>query len=156
MFVFSGNENLSTTRGTDQQKYKARITIVSWVNADGSHSVSVRYIGNFAEPRCLRDLRFSSSTLDYDSQKNAWIDSARFDKKMKWWYAEVQKRTTESILLIMYYCGGHESFFDYPGLRVEFLPPNSTHKYQPIDLGPIVYGNIRYRTSLLSQVVNDV
>ena len=119
----SGNENPSTTRGTDLQKYKARITIVLCVNADGSHSVPVRYIGNSAEPRCLRDLRFSSLTLNYDSQKKAWMDSARFDKWMKWWYTEVRKRTTGDILLIMDNCGGHESSFDYPGLRVEFLPP---------------------------------
>ena len=44
--------------------------------------------------------------------------------------------------------------FDYPDLRVEFFPPKSTHKYQPLGLGLMAHGKIRYRTLLLSQVVN--
>ena len=75
---FSANENPSSLRGTHLQKYKARIINFLCVNVDGSHSVPVRYIGNSAEPRCLRDLRFSSLRLNYDSQNNAWMDSARF------------------------------------------------------------------------------
>ena len=67
----SGNENPSSLQGTDLQKYKDGIFIVLSANAGESHSVPVRYIGNSAEPRCFRHLRFDSSTLNYDSQKNA-------------------------------------------------------------------------------------
>ena len=45
--------------------------------------------------------------------------------------------TQEDILLIMDNCGSHVEGLNLPGLRVEFLLPKSTNKYQPFDLGII-------------------
>ena len=51
-------------------------------------------------------------------------------------------------------CGGHESEINYPGLRIEFLPPRSTAKYQKLDLGLIAQSKMRYRSILSKQLVD--
>ena len=51
-------------------------------------------------------------------------------------------------------CESHESEIALPGLRIEFLPPRSTAKYQTLDLGLISHSNIRYRSNLLRMTIN--
>ena len=41
--------------------------------------------------------------------------------------------------------GGHESDIVLPGLRIELLPPQSTAKYQTLDLGLVSHNKINYR-----------
>ena len=50
-------------------------------------------------------------------------------------------------------CGGHELYVTFPDVRFEFLPPDSTAKYQPLDLGLIANGQIGYRSILLRCVI---
>ena len=142
-------ESSRTVRGTDLQRNKARISTVLCLNGDGSHFVPVQYIGHSANPPCFRDNRFSELKIHYRSQANAWMDSIEFNRWIGWRYNEVRKFTQEDVLLIMDNCGGHESEINYPGLRIEFLPPWSTSKYQTLDLGLIAQSKIRYRSILL-------
>ena len=103
-YLFPSETSLEA-RGTDLQKQKAIITSVLGVNADGSHTVPVRYIGLGAQPRCLRDSRFMQYKETYTSQKNAWMDGEKFKERILWWYNEVRCNTTDNILLIMDKCG---------------------------------------------------
>ena len=52
-------------------------------------------------------------------------------------------------------CRSHGEVPNLPGLRVEFLPPKPTHKYQPLDLGIIANAIIRYRTILLRTIIDN-
>ncbi len=147
-------ETRKTVRGTELQKQKARITVVLCVNADGSHNIPVRYIGHSSKPRCLSDERFEYLTENCSSQPNAWVDN-KFQKWITWWYSEVRKVTLYDILLITDNCRGHKCDMDLPGLRIEFLPPNTTALYQPLDLGLISHSKIRYHSLLLRQIVEN-
>ena len=40
------------------------------------------------------------------------------------------------------------------GLRIQLLPPRSTAKYQPLDLGQIAYSKISNRSNLLRTTIN--
>ena len=53
-------------------------------------------------------------------------------------------------------CGSHESEVALPGLRIQFLPPRSTAKYQPLDLGLIRNTKVRYRSNLLRSTINVI
>ena len=44
MTYLTRDEDRSTTRGTEMQKHKSRVSIVMCVNADGSHVLPVSYI----------------------------------------------------------------------------------------------------------------
>ena len=46
-------------------------------------------------------------------------------------------------------CGGQESEISLPAVRIEFIPPSSTAKYQLLDLGLIAHSKIRYHHILL-------
>ena len=56
-------------------------------------------------------------------------------------------------LMILDNCGGREMDVSLPGVRFEFLPPRSTAKYQPLNLGLIAHRKIRYRSILLRYVI---
>ncbi len=77
------------------------------------------------------------------------MDSNGFDHWIKWWYNEVRSRSNGPWLLIMDNCGRHELDCTLPGVKIELLPPRCTAKYQPLDLGLIGHGKIRYRYLLL-------
>ena len=83
------------------------------------------------------------------------MDSKEYTRYLQWWFGEVRKVIQEDILLIMENWGSHEEGINHPGLHVEFLPPKSTHKYQPLDLGIIAHAKIRYRTILLRAIINN-
>ena len=57
--------------------------------------------------------------------------------------------------LIMENCGGDESEINYTGLKIQFLLPRSTAKYQTLDLGLISQSKVRHCSILLKQVVNN-
>ena len=116
------------------------------VNADGSHILPVWYIGHAKKPKCFRFSRNTALKSFYSNQTNAWMESKEYAAWLQWWFAEVRKVTN---------CGSHEERINLPGLRVEFLPPKSTHKYQPLDFRIIEHAKIWYRTILLRAVIDN-
>ena len=92
--------------------------------------------------------------MRYFSQKNGLMDSYSFKNWIELWYSEVPKKSNGPWLLTMDNCGGHESEFALPGLRIELLPLRSTAKYQPLDLGLIAHRKICYRSNLLGGTIN--
>ena len=48
-----------------------------------------------------------------------------------------------------------QKYWIFQVLRVEFLPPKSAHKYEPLDLGIIANAKIRYRTILLRAIIDN-
>ena len=139
-------------RGTDLQRNKNRITIVT---AYGSHILPVWYIGHASNSKCFRDSRHTALKSFYSNQTNAWMGSKEYNTWLQWWFVEVRKVTQNDILLIMHNRGSHEEGINLHGLRVEFLPPKSTYKYQPLDFGIIALAKIRYRTILLPAIINN-
>ena len=50
--------------------------------------------------------------------------------------------------------GGHETQVTLPGVRIVYLPPLSTAKHQPLDLGIMANAKIRYRSALLAATID--
>ncbi len=91
---------------------------------------------------------------NYWSQANWWMDSDGFVHWIQIGYNEVQKLSNGPWLLLMDNCGGHELIFMLDRVRIEFLPPRSTTKHQPLDFELIASAKIRYRTKLLSAILD--
>ena len=81
------------------------------------------------------------------------MDSDGFDKWIKWWHDETEKHNPGPKLLIMDNCGGHSVNADIHGVRIITLPPRTTARHQPLDLGLIGNSKIRYRSLLLQSVI---
>ena len=116
---------------------------------------TVRYIGHSNNPNCFRDSRYTDLKSFYSNQTNAWMGSKEYTTWIRWWFVEVRKVTQEDIFLIMENFGSHEEIINLPGLRLEFLPPKSTHKYQPLDLEITARAKIRYRIILKRATIHD-
>ena len=84
------------------------------------------------------------------------MDTDGFNDWIKGWYTEVQKRSVGPWCLLMDNCGGHEDSFSLPGVEIVLLPPRSTAKHQPLDLGLIANAKIRYRALLLSATIDVI
>ena len=147
-------EHRQEVRGTNFQNFKQRITVSMCVNGDGTHRLPVKYIGKSVTPVCFQD--HPDARYSYTSQRNGWIDGSQFEIWLNWWYNEVQKRSNGPWLLLLDNCNGHDVNIDLPGVRVEFLPPNMTSKFQPLDMGLIAQAKIRYRSKLLRAVIHIV
>ena len=155
-FYLSANEDRNSVPGASLLQHKDRITMILACNAGGSHVIPVRYIGAAANLRCFRNGKYDNQRAKYHSQKNAWVDSNGFNNWINWFYNEIKKKSSGSLLLIMDNCGGHESEIQIPGLRIEMLLPRSTAKKQPLDLSLIAHSKIRYRSLLLRITIDGM
>ena len=151
---FSSSENRRDVQGTDLQKNRDRTTIVMSANTNAMHILPLWYIGHAANPRCFRDSSYAALKSFYSNQRNALMDTNEYNTWLRWWFDEVRKVTQEDILLLMDNCGSHAKGMNLTGLHAEFLPPKSTRKYQPLDLGIIANAKIRYRTIFLSVIID--
>ena len=84
------------------------------------------------------------------------MDSVRFEEWIKWWHDESHSRNPGPKLLIMDNCGRHNISADVHDVRIITLPPRSTAKHQPLDLGIIGNCKIRYRALLLRSIIKTV
>ena len=146
----TANESRRDTRGTEFQKQKRSISILMCINFDGSHILPTCYIGTATNPHCFCDPRFASLKEDYWGQPNRWMDSNGYRRWINFWYSEVKTISNGPWCLLMGNCGGRELDVTLDGVCIEFLPPRSTMKHQPPDLGLIVSAKIRYHFNLLN------
>ena len=73
----------------------------------------------------------------------------------QWWYSEAHKLNQDNIFPMIDNRGGHECDIELPVLRLELLPPKTTHKYQTLYLGLTGQSKIRYRSILLQKIVDN-
>ena len=152
----TASKNRAETRGTEMQKHIQRVSIVMSVNTDGSLAFLVHHIGRLRNPICLRSAQFIHLKSNYLSQPNGWMDSKGFEYWLRVWYNPVQRTSEGPWCLLMDNCGNHEFNVTLEGLKIVFLPARSTDKHHPIDLGVIPNAKIRYRSALLSPVLNVI
>ena len=129
---------------------KDRITVLTCANMDGSHKLPLLAIGKFQTPRCFKGV--PKLPVKYASDKKAWMTKLLFtewvrdfDKQMR-----LQKR---KVLLTLDNCTAHPKIEDLKAVELLFLPPNTTSKSQPCDMGIISNLKCHYRGILLRKMV---
>ena len=117
-------------------KDKSRVTLFVCTNESGTCKLPLAMIGKAKEPRCFNR---QEPPMKYFSQKKAWSDTKVMKEWWKFFLSHVRRFTKEKVLLIMDNCGPHENNLidENNQIQVEFLPPNTTSKYQPMDAGII-------------------
>ena len=135
------------------KKSKKRITIAFLVSATGAKETPV-VIWNSKKPRCFRGFDVRSLSVKYYSQSKSWMTGEilvdylpSFNQKMR-----AEKR---SVLLLLDNAGCHppEKLQDkFSNIRIIFVPPNTTSKLQPLDLGIIANFKAHYKHLFLQRV----
>ena len=135
-------------------KAKEHVTIILCVNATGSLKMEPVVIGSPKNPHCFKDN--PSSIPYYHHQKNAWNDGKNF---ARWWnevfLSNIRKWTRDPVALLFDGFSGHNDGVTDPMGQVTIFksPPNVTSIFQPLDQGVIAALKVKYKSNLLSRLV---
>ena len=110
-------------------------------------------IGMSERPRCFKGVDKSHLPVKYFHQKKAWMSSKILNQVLSACNQKM-KAKDRSILLLMDNAGCHPEYLKdkYSNIKIIFLPPNTTSKLQPLDLGIIQNFKVHYRHLLLSKI----
>ncbi|XP_072155736.1 tigger transposable element-derived protein 6-like [Bemisia tabaci] len=132
---------------------KERITVLLAVNSTGTYKVKPLILGKSKKPRCFAGCK--SLPTDYDSNRKAWMTSSLFCN----WLHKLDKQMISekrNILLLIDNCTAHNVIPPLQAVRVEFLPPNTTSKLQPLDRGIIKNLKTLYRKEVVRRILSDI
>lgn len=139
---------------------KERVTVMACSNASGSCKLPLVLIGKSAKPRAIKNL--TNLPVSYKSQKSAWMTSTLFAA----WFTDefvpqvtdflVQRGLPPKAVLLVDNCAAHPQNLVVGGIRVEYLPPNTTSLIQPMDQGCLQALKLVYRQQLMAFVLDNL
>ena len=159
------DSGLATEQQHGRKIEKIRLTIALTSNADGSRKLDPWIINKFLNPRCFgRDgAAIKGRPLHWRANKKAWMITSIMLEYLKWFDRQMSKPT----LLLLDGFSAHECAintlkdsenppFQLRWTRVEFLPPNTTSHWQPMDQGIIKAFKAYYKKMWLQFMVDCV
>jgi hypothetical protein len=159
------DSGLATEQTPGKKLEKSRITLAFCCNADGSCLLDPWVINKYRNPRCFgKDSQaLRGRPLQWRANSKAWMDTTIMLEWLKWFDRQMTRRT----LLLLDGFSAHECAvktvleaedppFALTWTRVEFLPPNVTSHFQPLDQGIIRTFKAYYKRSWLQFMVDCV
>lgn len=132
---------------------KERLTVLLAVNMSGSVKHVPCVIGKSLKPRCFKNVK--TFPTEYTANSRAWMTGIIFREWLQKWDNELTKKKKRALLFIDN-CPAHNPLPVLISLKVEFLPPNTTSKLQPLDLGIIKNFKVKYRTEVVNHVLRQI
>ena len=135
---------------------KQRMTVAFLVNAAGGKE-TVIVIWKSAKPRCFKSIDVNNLPVAYFSQPKAWMTADILVSVLTKLNRKLSSKSW-NIILFMDNAGCHpeDAVKDrFSNIKVTFLPPNTTSKLQPLDLGVIQNFKVHHCTLLLCFVLSQ-
>lgn len=132
---------------------KNRVKLLLGANQTGTIKLKPLLIGKSKNPRCFKGVQ--SFPMDYTSNPKSWMKSEIFAN----WLTNVDKemiKKKKKILMFIDNCTAHGDVPKLKNVKVEFLPPNTTSKLQPLDQGVIKNFKVLYRKEVVRQFLHDL
>lgn len=132
---------------------KERITVLLACSATGE-KLKPLVIGRAENPRCLKYVDKASMPVIYHWNKKSWMTATIFEG----WLHKIDNRMMAQgrhILLLLDNCGAHPRIV-LRNVKLQFLPPNTTSKLQPLDAGIISTLKALYRKRLLRHLCAEM
>jgi len=143
------DKTLASKRLHGRKKNKERLSIALCANSDGSHKLDPLVIGKYAKPRCFKNVNIANMPVIYRNNRRAWMITTLFQEWLQDFDRQIgRKYGGKRALLLLDNCSSHN--LEGLALRyidVQFLPPNTTSKIQPMDAGIIMSFKRHYRRS---------
>jgi len=133
-------------RGTELQPAKTQITLIITINATGIFK-SIAVIGKAAQPVCFRGN--SDLPVRYYSQRKGWMDSTVYAKWLTDLSDDGATFTKKRGSLVMDNASGHDASAKNARFDINWLPPNTTARFQPCDEGVINATKTTYRREMM-------
>ena len=126
------------------------------VNMTGSDKQPPLIIGKAACPSVLKkkNVLLKNLKIEYYNNTRAWMNGPIFHSYMKNWNDELA-RQRRHILLLIDNAPSH-IVDEYLNINIQFLPPNTTSKIQPLDQGIIRSVKCAYRKTIQVQYCSHV
>ena len=165
-YQMAPDRTISPSTFAGRKSQKTRFTFLACCNADGTERLPLMFIGISEKPRCFKKKSGQQLGLYYRNNKKAWMTGALFHEWLLYLDRTISKTTGRKILLLLDNCSAHGTKETLPTLshvEVFHLPPNTTSRLQPLDLGIIAAMKVKYRrcqmeyaVDLLDEDVRDV
>ncbi|GFU40220.1 tigger transposable element-derived protein 6 [Trichonephila clavipes] len=133
---------------------KERLTFLLTVNMDGSEKITPLVIGKSAKPRCFKGI--NSIPIRYRSNKIAWMTTELFNELLVSLNSDMKRERKMTYSLISVNCTVHNNAPTLTNVKLEFFPPNSTSKLQPLDQGIIHNFKTFYRREVVKSVLDNL
>ena len=139
------------------KKAKERMTIAFVVNAAGGKESPPIVIWKSQKPRCFAGIITSQLPVHYYAQSKAWMSGEILHEIL----GKINRQlvaASRSVALLLDTAGCHlpDIVEKYSNIKVIWLPPNTTSKLQPLDLGIIQNFKTHYRKLLLRYVLSKI
>lgn len=138
------------------KKAKQRMSIALIANANGEKEDAI-VIWKSENPRCFKGIDKSKLPVQYFSQPKGWMTGDILDTVL----SKINRRLRSkgrSIALLLDNAGCHRPGLKdkYSNINVIFLPPNTTSKLQPLNLGINQNFKVHYRKLFLRFVISKI
>lgn len=144
------DRTLATQAGSGGKKSKDRITLAFTVSASGKKE-EVWIIGKSKSPRCFKNINRKLLRVEYRYNKTKWMTGVIIEEYLQWLDNKMRSKNRKVLLLLDNF-SGHELGVELVGgkegllnVRIEWLPPNTTSYWQPLDQGIIASFKTLYR-----------
>ena len=133
------SNGLTTEARPGVKKDKSRISIVCCVNFTGTQRLPLWLVGKAKQPRPLKNVNLKAMGCEWRANTKAWMNTALMIEWLRAFYSSITP--DRSVLLLMDNLKAHITGVEMapppPNVRIQWLPPNATSLYQPLDQGII-------------------
>jgi len=150
------SSGLATQARAGRKNDKTRISLACCCNYDGTERLPLWAIGKAARPHALRRVNIEALGMVWKSNTKAWMTTVIMREWLQSFYDWIG--TSRSVVLLLDNFSAHAKGLDSlpppPNIKVQFLPPNSTSQYQPLDQGIIAAFKQSYRKQWIRFMVD--
>jgi hypothetical protein len=158
----SPNRSLATEAQSGGKNNKDRITLAFTSNSTGTEKLDMLVIGRSKAPRCFKHLNLKNMRVQYYSNKSRWMTGDIMAQYLNWLNTKMRGQNRK-VLLFLDNFSGHELGVEMVGgkenlsnIRIEFLPPNTTSRWQPLDQGIINAFKCRYKKQWVTYILRQL
>ena len=118
-------------------------------------------IGQSKNPRCLKNINRRLLRIQYRYNKSKWITGIIMEDYLRWFNNKMSIQGRKVLLLLDNF-SGHELGVQLVGgkqglsnVQIEWLPPNTTSHWQPLDQGVIASFKLQYRRQWIQYMLRQ-
>jgi hypothetical protein len=121
----------------------------------GSERLPLLFIGKYEKPRCFKNIK--SLPVQYYFNKKSWMTSQIWNDWLQKWDLKLSRQGQRKILLFVDNCPAHpKEHVPLKNIKLEYFPPNTTSKTQPMDQGIIANLKQKYRKKLIQRLLTEI